>query len=180
MKELKLIKKIHMECPLCDKIHEVDEMERTTTLTIKGEKVIYNERFYFCANSDEDENEFETGGMMNKNLLNARNAYRKKKGLLTSDEIVAIRESYGLSQVDLAKLLGWGEATISRYESKAIQDEAYDMMLRLVKDDPLKAMELLKKNSNKFSESKSKEIKKNIIKRINEYGKEFLTRQTFK
>ena len=143
MKELKLIKKIHMECPLCDKIHEVDEMERTTTLTIKGEKVIYNERFYFCANSDEDENEFETGGMMNKNLLNARNAYRKKKGLLTSDEIVAIRESYGLSQVDLAKLLGWGEATISRYESKAIQDEAYDMMLRLVKDDPLKAMELL-------------------------------------
>lgn len=46
-------------------------------------------------------------------------------GLLTSDEIVAIRESYGLSQVDLAKLLGWGEATISRYESKAIQDEAY-------------------------------------------------------
>ena len=93
---------------------------------------------------------------------------------------MAIRESYGLSQVDLAKLLGWGEATISRYESKAIQDEAYDMMLRLVKDDPLKAMELLKKNSNKFSESKSKEIKKNIIKRINEYGKEFLTRQTFK
>ena len=50
----------------------------------------------------------------------------------------------------------------------------------MVKDDPLKAMELLKKNSNKFSESKSKEIKKNIIKRINEYGKEFLTRQTFK
>ena len=79
---------------------------------------------------------------------------------------MAIRESYGLSQVDLAKLLGWGEATISRYESKAIQDEAYDMLLRLVKDDPLKAMELLKKNSNKFSESKSKEIKKNIIKRI--------------
>ena len=52
MKELKLIKKIHMECPLCDKIHEVDEMERTTTLTIKGEKVIYNERLYFCANSE--------------------------------------------------------------------------------------------------------------------------------
>ena len=46
MKELKLIKKIHMECPLCDKIHEVDEMERTTTLTIKGEKVIYNERSF--------------------------------------------------------------------------------------------------------------------------------------
>ena len=48
-------------------------------------------------NADEDENEFETGTMTNENLLNARNAYRVKMGLLTSDEIVAIRESYGLS-----------------------------------------------------------------------------------
>ena len=113
-----LIRKIHMSCPLCDKTHEIEERKRTTTIIIKGEEVTYEERFYFCANSDEDENEFETGTMTNENLLNARNAYRVKMGLLTSDEIVAIRESYGLSQVDLAKLLGWGEATISRYESR--------------------------------------------------------------
>ena len=98
----------------------------------------YEEKFYFCENADGEENEFETGKMINENLLNARNAYRVKMGLLTSDEIVTIRESYGLSQVDLAKLLGWGEATISRYESKSIQDEAYDTMLRMVKDNPLK------------------------------------------
>ena len=79
--------------------------------------------------SNEEENEFATGKMENNNLLNARNAYRKSHGLLTSDQIVAIREMYGLSQVDLARLLGWGEATISRYESKAIQDEAYDNIL---------------------------------------------------
>ena len=100
-----LIRKIHMSCPLCDKTHEIEERKRTTTIIIKGEEVTYEERFYFCANSDEDENEFETGAMTNENLLNARNAYRVKMGLLTSDEIVAIRESYGLSQVDLAKLL---------------------------------------------------------------------------
>lgn len=103
-----------MDCPLCDKTHEVEERKRFTTITLKGEKVTYEERFYFCADSDEDENEFETGAMTNENLLNARNAYRVKHGLLTSGEIVAIRESYGLSQVDLARLLGWGEATISR------------------------------------------------------------------
>ena len=101
--------------------------------------------------------------MTNENLLNARNAYRVKMGLLTSDEIVAIRESYGLSQVDLAKLLGWGEATISRYESKGIQDEAYDTMLRLVKDNPLQALEFLKKNSEKFSVMKRLDIKVKII-----------------
>ena len=45
---------------------------------------IYKERFYFCANVEEDENEFVTGAMTNENLLNARNAYRIKMGLLTS------------------------------------------------------------------------------------------------
>ena len=174
-----LIRKIHMSCPLCDRTHEIEERKRTTTIIIKGEEVTYEERFYFCANSDEDENEFETGAMTNENLLNARNAYRVKMGLLTSDEIVAIRESYGLSQVDLAKLLGWGEATISRYESKAIQDEAYDTMLRLIKDNPLQALEFLKKNSEKFPTVKRLEIRAKIVEKLDSYGKEFLTRQTF-
>lgn len=65
--------------------------------------------------------------------------------LLTSDQIVVIRDMYGLYQVDLAKLLGWGEATISRYESKAIQDEAYGNMLRIIKENTLAVLELLQK-----------------------------------
>ena len=64
-----------MNCPLCDKMHEIEERKRTTSITIKGEEVFYEERFYFCANADEDENEFETAAMTNENLLNARNAY---------------------------------------------------------------------------------------------------------
>ena len=84
-----------MNCPLCDKTHEVEERKRIATITIKGEDVAYDERFYFCANAVEVENEFEAGEMTTENLLNARNAYRMKMGLLTSDEIVAIRENYG-------------------------------------------------------------------------------------
>ncbi len=174
-----LIRKIHMSCPLCDKTHEIEERKRIATINLKGEEVTYEEKFYFCANADEDENEFETGAMTNENLLNARNAYRVKMRLLTSYEIVAIRENYGLSQVDLAKLLGWGEATISRYESKAIQDEAYDTMLRLVKENPLQALEFLKKNTDKFPAMKRLEIRAKIVEKLDSYGKEFLTRQTF-
>lgn len=175
-----LIRKVHMNCPLCDKTHEVEERKRLTTITIKGEEVTYEEKFYFCVNADEDENEFESGSMANENLLNARNAYRVKCGLLTSDEIIAIRESYGLSQVDLARLLGWGEATIARYESKAIQDEAYDTMLRLIKDDPLKALEFLKKNADKFTDAKRSEIREKMVEKLDSYGKEFLARQSLK
>lgn len=75
-----LIRKIYMSCPLCDKTHEIEERKRITTITLKGEEVNYEERFCFCANADEYENEFETGAMANENLLNARNAYRVKVG----------------------------------------------------------------------------------------------------
>lgn len=79
-----LIRKVQMDCPLCDKTHEVEERKRFTAITLRGKKAAYEERFYFCANADEEENEFETGAMANENLLNARNAYRVKHGLLTS------------------------------------------------------------------------------------------------
>lgn len=179
MENSTLIRRVHMECPICDKVHEVEERTRQAMITMKGEEVTYEERFYYCAYAEEEEAEFESAKMANENLLNARNAYRRKQGLLTSEEIVAIRESYGLSQVDLARLLGWGEATISRYESKAIQEEAYDVMLRLIRDNPLMALEFLKKNELKFSDGKAKELRARIIEKIEESGKEYLARQAF-
>ncbi len=174
-----LIRKVYMDCPLCGKKHEIEERKCNVATILKGDRITYEKRFYYCSNADDDENEFETGQMVNENLLKARNIYRVKHNLLTSEEIIAIRESYGLSQVDLARLLGWGEATISRYESKAIQDEAYDTMLRLIKDNPLQAMEFLKKNASKFSEQKRQEIKNKIAEKMDSYGKEYLTRQAF-
>ena len=60
-----LIRKVHMNCPLCEKTHEVEERKRMTTITIKGKEVVYEERFYFCANADEDENEFVIGALSN-------------------------------------------------------------------------------------------------------------------
>ena len=174
-----LLRRVHMNCPLCDKTHEVEERKHISSIVLKGEEITYEERFYVCTNANENENEFQTGTMANENLLNARNAYRIKKGLLTSFEIVEIRENYDLTQVELAKLLGWGEATISRYESKAIQDEAYDTMLRLLKNSPFQALEFLKKNADKFTPKKRMKIKSKIVEKLDSYGKEYLTRQTF-
>lgn len=166
-----------IDCPLCGQTHEVELRKRKTTALIKKELVEYEESYYCCLNCEEEENEFVTSKMNKQNLLNARNAYRKEKGLLTSLEIVAIREQYGLSQSDLALLLDWGEVTISRYESKAIQDEAYDNILRGIKENPLLAYEYLEKNKSKFSDDKYNAIKKSLEENLDEHGKEFLSRQ---
>ena len=175
----KLIRKIHMDCPICDKTHEVEERTRLAVVTVKGDKVEYEQRYLFCGNAGEEDGVFETGEMNNENLHRARNAYRVKHGLLTSDDIVGIREGYGLSQVDLARILGWGEATISRYESKAIQDESYDYLLRLINDNPLVVLEFYNKNKSKIAESKQMDVYARIVKRLEAHGKEYLTRQAF-
>ncbi|MDE6053792.1 MAG: DUF4065 domain-containing protein [Lachnospiraceae bacterium] len=197
-----VIGKIHMDCPICHMLHEVEERTRMASTLMKGEKIFYEEHFYICTNggsnnqdyasqnnmSPRNENdksshpencEFQTESLMNNNQMAARNAYRKGHNLLTSDEIVAVRENYGLTQVETARLLGWGEATIARYESKAIQDEAYDTMLRIIKENPLRAIVFLDRNGDKFPELKRMQIRTKMVERLDSYGKEFLTRQVF-
>jgi putative zinc finger/helix-turn-helix YgiT family protein len=63
--------------------------------------------------------------------------YRKKHGLLSADEIRAIRERFGLTQSELARLLHLGANTISRWEAgRNVQTEAMEMLLRLLRDLP--------------------------------------------
>ncbi len=164
-------------CPLCDEKHNLEIRTRKGTTIIKDEHIEYEEQYYLCPNSDEEENEFVDGKLHNANMLNARNAYRIKKGLLTSYDIVQMREDYNLSQVDLSKILGWGEATISRYESNLIQYEAYDSVLRMLRLNSYMAYGFLKKNKDKFSEEKYQEITDSITNHIKSQGREYLKRQ---
>jgi HTH-type transcriptional regulator/antitoxin MqsA len=58
-------------------------------------------------------------------------------GLLTPEEILAIREKLGLTQAEFARLTAFGEATISRWErGRLLQNRANDRYLRLVASDP--------------------------------------------
>ena len=105
MEDSTLVRKVRMSCPLCEKEHEVEERKRMTTITIKGKEVVYEERFYFCANANEDENEFQTGAMTNESLRNARNAYQVKMKPSAPDED-STRESIQLPKEVLEKIEG--------------------------------------------------------------------------
>jgi putative zinc finger/helix-turn-helix YgiT family protein len=64
-------------------------------------------------------------------------ALRKAAGLLLPEEIRDIREHFGLSQKQLADLLGIGEATVCRWETGVqIQQRAFDKMLRAYQNVP--------------------------------------------
>jgi putative zinc finger/helix-turn-helix YgiT family protein len=63
--------------------------------------------------------------------------YRRKHGLLSAEDIRAVRKRFGLTQRDLARLLRLGSNTISRWEAgRNVQTEAMDVLLRLLRDVP--------------------------------------------
>lgn len=175
-----LIETIEKDCPICNKVHFLERRKRQTQAIIKGEVVDYEEVYFLCPNSDDEENEFAPASLMDENLLKCRDAYRGMKGLLTSNEIIQIREFYGLTQSDFSSLLGWGEVTISRYESKAIQDETYDNIMRLVYQNSMIAMEFLLKHKERFSEDKYNAIRKSIVNKVGENGNAYIKMQEIK
>ena len=66
----------------------------------------------------------------------------------------------------MAKLLGVGDITVTRYETKQIQDEAHDKIMRLIDENALIALEYLEINKKNFKKGQRYEIIKNNIKAI--------------
>lgn len=119
-------------CANCNGERDFDIKFVKETFTVRGEKVEVIVKECYCMECGES---VTVDSILNENMKNVYNAYKKKKGLLTSEEIKAIRKKRGLSQTDVARLIGCGEKTITRYESGYIQDDAFDRFLRLIDDD---------------------------------------------
>jgi putative zinc finger/helix-turn-helix YgiT family protein len=93
------------------KEHKIDTVEIEERITFKGVGVNYNAVYEYCSYTDELS---ETEAMIRANGLSIKDAYRKKVGLLTSNEIKSIREKYKVSQKEFSEILNWGMATITR------------------------------------------------------------------
>jgi len=175
-----LMEEIQMDCPFCNNIHTLEKRMRDTQSIVKGEIVDYEEIYYLCPIAEGEENEFVPASILDKNLLKARDAYRITKGLLTSSEITEIRKFYELTQNEFSNLLGWGDVTVTRYESKTIQDETYDRLMRMALENPLFTLDSLEKHKEKFSEHKYIKIRKKVVERIEESGIQYLKIQEIK
>ena len=64
-------------------------------------------------------------------------AVQRRHGLLSSAEIRAVRERSGLSQAEIARRLGVGEKTYTRWEAgRSVQNRSSDNLIRLIDQDP--------------------------------------------
>ena len=160
---MKVIEKKRKFCFSCMEEHAVETVQIIRNGKFRDVDFEYTEIAEYCDINDElSQNE----GMIRQNAISFKDAYRKKVGLLTSQEIIEIRNRYGFSQGDLSRILGWGEKTITRYESHQIQDPAHNDLLRLVADDPKWLL-------GKIKESKGILSVKAYEKYINAVSKEY-------
>lgn len=145
MKVIDVQKKL---CLCCMEEHDVHTVTVREKNTFKGTEVEYDAKNFYCDRADEY---FCDEEMISVNDVAMKNAFRKATGLLSSDEIAAIRQRYGISQSDLCLLLGWGAKTVTRYESHQVQDIAHDTILRKIDNDPEWFISLLEKVRDQLS-----------------------------
>lgn len=137
-------------CMCCMEEHEVKTVLIKEQATFKNVKVSYEASYFYC---DIAEEFYMDEQQMQENDVRMKDAYRKAEGLLTSMEISGIRAKYRISQSDLCKLLGWGEKTITRYESHQVQDKAHDTILKKIDQDPEWFISLLNGAKENLSEA---------------------------
>ena len=137
---MKILSKERKRCFCCMEEHEVKRVIIAERNVFKKESVEYDAEYFYCDRTNEI---YADEQQISLNDIAMKNAYREKKGLLTSHQIAAIRAGYGISQSDLSLLLGWGGKTVTRYESHQVQDVAHDTILRKLDSDPEWFLQLL-------------------------------------
>jgi len=120
-------------CPTCGT--QMIERRGTLRLPVNGEDVSVRSATHLrCPRCGEILLRFADSKRLAED---AAAVYRRKHGLLSSDEIRAIRERHRLRQGDLPRLLRLGVNTISRWEAgRNVQTAAMDVLLRMVRDLP--------------------------------------------
>lgn len=97
-----------------------------------------------CLNCGEEYLNPDDCKLQQQKLIQALEENRKRKGLLTGQEIKAIRESLDISQEKLERLLGFGAKSFARWETyKADQSKAADLLLRALKNGGKKLLDFL-------------------------------------
>lgn len=162
-----------IDCPVCTgKAHlKAEHKERA----YRNEKFDLVERFYQCnkcnysfTNDDVD--------AYNLNLLH--NMYREKYLIPFPEQLISIRETYGLSQTKMSELLGFGPNQYRLYENGELPSGANAMLLRLLLS-PKSFKDIVLENRNNISDKLLDELIKKIDKNISESGKLSLVKMLF-
>jgi len=128
-------------CPNCGGLNEIEVKPVEETYTVRGEEITILADVAHCQFCGE---QIFYEALDSKNLDKVYAEFRKRRDILTPEQIRAIRDKYGLSQRSLGRLLRLGEVTIHRYENGSLPSDAHNELLVLI-DNPSNVKALLAK-----------------------------------
>lgn len=142
-----------IESPFSDKKLLVQRRQDKITFRKEEFEVVYH--FYEDAGQ-----QFTTDETDDVNLKQVYNQYREKYNLPFPEEIVEIREKYGLPATKMSEILGFGVNIYRQYENGEVPSQSNARLIQLAKD-PEEFCKLIKL-SGAFSD---KEFEK-VVKRV--------------
>lgn len=144
-------------CPNCDKETKIEAIRANERVEVRGEPIEVEAEYSKCSACGA---EFENTRSHDA-LEIAYREFRVRHAMLQPEEIAAWRKSMGLTQKELSALLGWGGATLSRYENGALQDETHEKMLRLAME-PHNLLRLILESREVLSGEKKERLVKEL------------------
>ncbi len=157
--------KVRIECPYCDGTAVLQKKAGELTYRKEVFKVI--EHFYQCEKCHET---FTTTESDTITLIQAHNQYREKYNIPFPEEIIALKEKYGLSATKMSEVLGLGVNGYSNYEKGEMPNPAIaNLITTAAKPDVF--LELLENAKSHFSDNSFEKVKTKVYALIHESKK---------
>lgn len=129
-------------CPTCT-TGALELLQSTEEVQYKGQTLSVDLAYAVCEHCGD---EIILPEQIKHNDCLMRDAWRKADGMLTGEEIVAMRQKLSITQQQAAQMFGGGANAFSKYErNEVIQSEAMDKLMRLAMENEYVAQWLKKR-----------------------------------
>jgi putative zinc finger/helix-turn-helix YgiT family protein len=126
-----------MKSPITGKEMKLTKERRSMDFRKETFEIVFH--YYKCEDSGE---QFTTTELDEVNMNQVYNQYRDKFNIPFPDEIIRIREKYGLSAAKMSEIFGFGVNSYRQYEAGEMPSVANAKLIQMV-DDPKKFIDMV-------------------------------------
>lgn len=143
-----------MKSPITGKEMKLTTERRSMDFRKETFEIVFH--YYKCEDSGE---QFTTTSLDDINMNQVYNQYRDKFNIPFPDEIIRIRERYGLAAAKMSEILGFGVNSYRQYEAGEMPSVANAKLIQMM-DDPRKFIDMVELCGTLDEKTKSKYIQK--------------------
>jgi putative zinc finger/helix-turn-helix YgiT family protein len=143
-----------MKSPITGKEMKLTKEKRSIDFRKETFQIVFH--YYKCEDSGE---QFTTTTLDEVNMNQVYNQYRDRFNIPFPDEIIKIRDKYGLSAAKMSEILGFGINSYRKYEAGEMPSIANGKLIQIV-DDPKKFIDMVELCGTLSDKSKTKYIQK--------------------